>query len=402
MNTTNPPNRNTACLSQQLEQCAQQGLTGKLDVSAGEQRWTIFFCLGRLVWATGGQHPNRSFRRIWQQTCSQIQPIPKSDRAAVKQQSPGICPHYDLFRTLVKQEQLPPETIKAVVRHRCQEVFFDLLQQETFNTLAYQQSPEGGLETVSTLMSGLLWPRQVFPEAYQEWMDWQAAGLQDISPHEVPTIAQPEKLQQMTATTTYKILQKAIDGRRSLRDLAVATGKEPWRLGRSMLPYLRQGAIALTQLPDCSSPNRSPRISPPTHQGPSMPSYVPASQSAFRVACIDDSPYIQRQMQDIATQAGWEFVEIQDSIRVLPYLLETLPHLIFLDLVMPIANGYELCAQMRRVSALKSIPVVIVTNQNRTMDRMRARFVGANDFLTKPIQPAQVLAIAQKYLQAQP
>ena len=389
MTTTPLPEQNTACLSQQLQKYAQQGFTGKLDITAKDWHWTLFFCLGRLVWATGGQHPHRRFRRLWQQNCPQVLPN-RRDRSNGKH--PAICANYELFRTLVKQGQLQPGTIQAMVRDNCQEVCFDILQQETLETLVYQASPDGGLEKVSTLMSGLLWPRQVFPAAYQEWMDWQAAGLQQISPHEVPIIAQPEKLQQMTSATTYQVLAKAIDGRRSLRDLAIATNKPLWRLGKSLLPYFRHHVLQRTTVPDYSSAIASPRISTPTANANQQ-------KQTFRIACIDDSAHIQKQMQQITSHAGWQFVEIQDAVKAVPNLLESMPHLIFLDLVMPIANGYEVCAQIRRVKTLKSIPVVILTSQDGTLDRMRAHFVGANAFLTKPIQPAQVLEVAQKYIQ---
>jgi chemotaxis family two-component system response regulator PixG len=404
MTATNLPEQNTAYLNQQLEKYAQQGFTGRLDIAAVDRSWNLFFCLGRLVWATDSCYSNRRFRRVWQQTCPQVLPNLSGENIRSKQQT-AICANYELFRTIAKQGQLSQESIQAMVRRNCHEVFFDILQQEGVETLFYQASPDGGLEKVSTLMSGLLWPRQIFPYAYQEWMDWQAAGLQEISPHEVPSIAQPEKLQQMTAATTYQVLEKAIDGRRCLRDLAVATNKQLWRLGKSLLPYFRQRVIKLTTVSDFSSAIASPRISTPTkipqqlqqQPTPSKTSYQ--SQPERRIACIDDSAHIQKQMQHIVSQAGWQFIEIQDSIKALPSLLESLPHLIFLDLVMPIANGYEVCAQIRRVRALQSIPVVILTSQDGTIDRMRARFVGANAFLSKPIQPERVLAIAQQHIQ---
>lgn len=405
MTATNIPEPNTAYLSQQLEKYAQQGFTGRLDIAAVDRSWNLFFCLGRLVWATDSCYPHRRFRRVWQQTCPQVLPGESSESLRSKQKN-AICTNYELFRIIAKQGQLNQESIQAMVRRNCHEVFFDILQQEWVETLSYQASPDGGLEKVSTLMSGLLWPRQIFPDAYQEWMDWQAAGLQEISPHEVPRIAQPEKLQQMTAATTYQVLKKAIDGRRSLRDLAIATNKQLWRLGKSLLPYFRQGVIELTTVSDLSSAIVSPsipttaKISQQFQQQPYLSQTSHQSQPECRIACIDDSAHIHKQMQHIASQAGWQFIEIQDSIKALPSLLESLPHLIFLDLVMPIANGYEVCAQIRRVRALQSIPVVILTSQDGTIDRMRARFVGANAFLTKPIQPERVLAIAQKHIQS--
>ncbi|NES25026.1 MAG: response regulator, partial [Symploca sp. SIO3E6] len=81
-------------------------------------------------------------------------------------------------------------------------------------------------------------------------------------------------------------------------------------------------------------------------------------------------------------------------------LLEHKPELIFLDLVMPIANGYEICAQIRRVSAFQEIPVIIITSSDGIVDRVRAKVVGSSGFLTKPIEQEKVLHILHRYLPA--
>jgi chemotaxis family two-component system response regulator PixG len=392
MKATNIPTQSTAYLKQQLEKQAEQGFTGKLEVTATNSKWELFFCLGRLVWATDSQYPNRRFRRVWQQTYPHIlQNLPKNFPNTYNQ--PVICQHYEFFRSTAKQKKLTQESIHAIVRSNCQEILFDILQHEFVETLTYQALPEKGLDKVSILMSGLLWPRQIFPEAQQEWLAWQQVGLQNISPHQVPTIAQPEKLQQMTAPTTYQVLVKAIDGRRSLRDLAIATGKELWRLGKSLLPYVRQEVIELKTVEDTVGAIASSRQSQTT----TTPQPKQQSKQIY-IACIDDSMQIQKQMQHIANQANWRFVGIQNSVQALPKLLESPPDLIFLDLVMPIANGYEVCAQIRRVKALQSIPVVILTSRDGTIDKVRARLVGSNSFLSKPIQPEQIRNMVQQYL----
>jgi DNA-binding response OmpR family regulator len=65
---------------------------------------------------------------------------------------------------------------------------------------------------------------------------------------------------------------------------------------------------------------------------------------------------------------------------------------------MPIANGYEICAQIRRVSALKNMPVVILTGRDGLVDRVRATIVGCSDFIAKPVEAEKVLKVIEKYL----
>jgi two-component system, chemotaxis family, response regulator PixG len=116
------------------------------------------------------------------------------------------------------------------------------------------------------------------------------------------------------------------------------------------------------------------------------------------VACIDDSRIDSLAMHKILTEAGYRCLNIHDPVQALPMLLENKPDLIFLDLVMPIANGYEVCAQIRRVSTLKDTPVIILTSNDGIVDRVRAKMVGSSGFLAKPINSEKVLNMLRMHL----
>jgi two-component system, chemotaxis family, response regulator PixG len=103
-------------------------------------------------------------------------------------------------------------------------------------------------------------------------------------------------------------------------------------------------------------------------------------------------------MNHILSQANYRFINIQDPIQALPILLELKPSLVFLDLVMPNTNGYEVCTQIRRTSTFRNIPIVIVTSNNGIIDRVRAKLVGSSGFLAKPITSEKVLRVLQRYL----
>ncbi|WP_084639510.1 response regulator [Geitlerinema sp. PCC 9228] len=383
--TMNPHEQATQKLPWQLEKRASEGFTGKLDVVSNQESWTLLFCLGRLVWAVGGKHPNRRFRRIWQQTCPQVA---LSDFAQLEAESSEL-PCYQILRAASRQGKISQEQIKSLVARNCQEVLFDILYQEASQAVIYNASPEGGLDKVATLMSGLVLPRQVLPHSEETQQAWHAAGLSQISPDCAPVILHKDKLQQATAPTTYQVLVKVIDGQRSLRDLAAATQKELWRLGKSLLPLIQKGIIKLKEVADL-----------PSATTPVKPKAKKTAKPKPSIACIDDTPEVLKQMEQIVTKAGCRFVGIQDSVQALPTLLESKPDLIFLDLVMPVANGYEVCSQIRRVEALKDIPVVILTGRDGMVDRVRARMVGANDFMSKPVEFEKVFASMKENLKA--
>ncbi|MDZ8104685.1 MAG: response regulator [Nostoc sp. DedQUE12a] len=116
------------------------------------------------------------------------------------------------------------------------------------------------------------------------------------------------------------------------------------------------------------------------------------------VACVDDSPTICRSLEEILTHQNYRFVGIQDSLTAVLKLIKSKPDFIFLDLLMPKVNGYEICSQIRKTPSLKDVPVVILTGKDGIVDRMRAKLVGATDFLGKPVESEKVLNVLHKYL----
>ena len=117
-----------------------------------------------------------------------------------------------------------------------------------------------------------------------------------------------------------------------------------------------------------------------------------------KIVYVDDSPADSRTMAKIVEKMGYQYTNIPDPLQALPMLIELKPKLIFLDLVMPIANGYEICAQIRRVSSFKKTPIVIVTSNDGIADRVRAKIVGASGFMGKPIKEKKVIKVFKKYL----
>lgn len=116
------------------------------------------------------------------------------------------------------------------------------------------------------------------------------------------------------------------------------------------------------------------------------------------VVYVDDNLLDSQAMAEIVGNVGYSYDNIAEPLEAIPLLLELRPKLIFLDLVMPFTNGHELCAQIRRISTFQKIPIIIVTNNDGIIDRVRAKIVGASGFFSKPVKEKQVLKIFEKYL----
>jgi two-component system, chemotaxis family, response regulator PixG len=373
----------TDSLSNQLEICIQTQFTGRLDIqNATDQTWSLYFCVGRLVWAKGGLNGLRRWRRLLLDQCPQIQNQPTHLAEVKASKSQG----YDLLLRWTKQQQMVGERAASVIRATVVEVLFDVLQQERTGQLRCVSHPQDALDASLTLIN----PRQALTQAQQDWAAWSNAGLGSLSPNIAPVLRNAQLLSQQTSPQVCQALTRVIDGDRSLRDVALMLKQDLLLFTRTLIAYVRKGMVEFVQLPDLSPPKLEKDLG--RFERSAKPTTAPL------VACIDDSPIEQRMMAQVLLQAGYRCIAIQDPVQALPMLLEKRPEFIFLDLVMPIANGYELCAQIRRISQFQEVPVVILTGNDGIIDRVRAKMVGSTDFIGKPIQAEKVLAALKKYL----
>ncbi|BAY78812.1 response regulator receiver protein [Nostoc linckia NIES-25] len=158
------------------------------------------------------------------------------------------------------------------------------------------------------------------------------------------------------------------------------------------------------QIVSPSSTVNNPNSSPKSEENTVIQVAPPAASKAIidvsrpLVACVDDSPTICRSLEEILTHQNYRFIGIQDSLTAVLKLIKSKPDFIFLDLLMPKVNGYEICSQIRKTPSLKDVPVVILTGKDGIVDRMRAKLVGATDFLGKPVEAEKVLNMLHKYL----
>ena len=162
------------------------------------------------------------------------------------------------------------------------------------------------------------------------------------------------------------------------------------------MPYVEKGYLTLNPLADLPEPNISKDLPGKSSQGSSS-APAPVSTRPL-IACIDDSPIICQSMERVITDANYRFIGISDPLRAIAQLLAQKPDLIFLDLVMPNANGYEICGQLRKLSLFKETPIVILTGQDGILDRVRAKLVGATDFISKPVTGTVVLETMARHL----
>ncbi|MEB3338011.1 MAG: response regulator [Leptolyngbyaceae bacterium] len=371
------------------------------------QQWTFYLYLGRVLYATGGTHAVRRWRRNLALYC------PGIDTAKLKElcslsgselEAFQECWEYQTLCLWVEKRYITREQAARMIWSAMTEVLFDITQVRQVDFLVEHTT------TLSTQLV-LIDVGKLITDVQQKWEKWQDAKVADRSPNRAPLIKQPERLQQQTSPATYQTLTKLLDGKQTLRDLAVQRKRDVLDIATTLLPYMQAGLVELVDVPDLSSPfpnlsistSTAAQVTTATAVTPIIPTAlaVPEVPKGPLIACVDDSPLVCQTMEKIMVAGGYQFLGVQDPLRAIATLLSRRPDLIFLDLVMPNTNGYEICAQLRKVSLFKTTPIVILTGNDGVLDRVRAKLVGSTDFLGKPVDADTVLTTVHKYLKHQ-
>ena len=123
------------------------------------------------------------------------------------------------------------------------------------------------------------------------------------------------------------------------------------------------------------------------------------NEARQRILIVEDSPTMRQVLKFALTRLkNVEIVEAQDGMDGLRKLSEDHFDLVMIDINMPVMDGLKLIGLIRNEEGLNEIPIVVITTEGAQEDRLRAMSLGANEYLTKPIQTNRVLAIAQSLL----
>lgn len=90
--------------------------------------------------------------------------------------------------------------------------------------------------------------------------------------------------------------------------------------------------------------------------------------------------------------AGFEVTEAHDGEEALIVVDERPPDLIVLDWMLPLLSGLEVCRQLRRKQETRDVPIIMLTARGEEEDRIRGLDSGADDYVTKPFSPTELLA----------
>lgn len=110
-----------------------------------------------------------------------------------------------------------------------------------------------------------------------------------------------------------------------------------------------------------------------------------------KILVVDDSPFIVRSLAFILKKHGYEIITATDGEEALAKIREERPDLVFLDVMMPEKDGYEVCREVRGNPEMGNPYIIMLTARGQEADRERGLRLGADEFMTKPFSPSQVI-----------
>jgi two-component system alkaline phosphatase synthesis response regulator PhoP len=120
-----------------------------------------------------------------------------------------------------------------------------------------------------------------------------------------------------------------------------------------------------------------------------------------RVLIVDDEPHLrlllQQSLEELEDE-GIDLLTAQDGEEALDKIKSEKPNLVFLDVMMPKMNGFDVCNQVKNVLKIEDIYIIMLTAKGQEIDRQKAVNVGADIYLTKPFDPDEVLEKAKEVL----
>ena len=110
------------------------------------------------------------------------------------------------------------------------------------------------------------------------------------------------------------------------------------------------------------------------------------------ILVVDDSPTERWFLCDLLARGGYEVVAAESGADALAKIRAQRPALVVLDVVMPGANGFQVVRELSRDPRTQSIPVILCTGKSAETDRIWGLRQGARDYVTKPVDAAELLA----------
>jgi twitching motility two-component system response regulator PilH len=121
-------------------------------------------------------------------------------------------------------------------------------------------------------------------------------------------------------------------------------------------------------------------------------------KSMSRILVVEDSPTVLYTVSRILTEGGHQVLTATDGEQAMSIVIQEHPNLVLLDVILPKLNGYQVCRRMKAAPATAQIPVIMITSKTKDNARRWGFEQGADDYVTKPLDARQLLAVIDRFV----
>lgn len=111
-----------------------------------------------------------------------------------------------------------------------------------------------------------------------------------------------------------------------------------------------------------------------------------------KILIADDNENIREALTYLLEDEGYKLALARDGADTLKKVREFLPDILFLDIMMPEMNGYEVCRAIKNDPKLRNTYVIMLTAKGQVAEQERGKEVGADEYIVKPFSPMEILS----------
>jgi two-component system, chemotaxis family, response regulator PixG len=380
------PNNTALSTVDLLQDLASRKACGVLIASANGISWFIYFNDGKIIYANFSVDPLDRLERYTSKVLRfNQQNIDENIFKKLRQDTIDLSlndyfPSYDYqaLYSLACRKYFSEKDFGRIVGKITKEAMVSFILLTTFS---FEFVPD-------TRRFPILWSTDflsLVQECRNELVDWQSLRSKISSPYQRPFLVASHQDQ-----NKYKYLEKFLVGL-DFNHLSLHLNRPAIRIAQSLDLLIVDGVVGLY---------------PPNSQYAKLPGIVNNPGSSFeaintnqyKIICIDDSPATLQRMDDFLDSTYFQTFPVQDPLAALGKIINIKPHIILMDIDMPSINGYKLCTMVRRNQQFQNTPIIMVTSNSGMIDRARAKFCGATDYLTKPFTQNLLNEMVFQYL----
>jgi len=355
---------------------------GNQNAASSEQFWFVFFLNGQIIYAADPDARLLRLRDYLQRYGAEkaLDPLMKGAIATAN------APEYSYLWALMENHTLTPAQGRSIIQSMIRETLFDLLSLH-HGTFIFEIGQPLSPQLTTLEISPLL------THTMKQVQRWKQFYPYIYSTEQCPIITNIGVLHDALSNRTFNKLSKFADGKTTLRQIGRHLNRDVLTVAQAIYPYIQQGIIQLTS-PEVAVQNvrKANELTRRSNEYPHSKARSP------KIVCIDDGVTVRETVKHILTQKGYEAIAIGDPLEALSSVFKIIPDLILCDITMPELDGYEVCAMLRTSTLFRQTPIIMLTGKDGFIDRVRAKLIGATDYLTKLFGESELLMLVESYI----